>query len=1237
VIQRAPELDEQERTPDLPPPALAATPASPASDLLAVSNRALAGLLEAPPGTAPGAPAALTGALALDPSLANGAAAALAALGVPADVAAAQAALARPAEPVVAPPAAAAPPGAPSSPGGPPAGGPAPAPAVAVAPAPAEAAPAPAPAAAPEVAPAPAVAPEAAGPTPRTPADDPAFQATVERVRATASQKRAHQPASSAAKAAQAAAPGPRDEVPSAAAGRQVGAMEAEQPKPFDRAGFKARLLEKINAIAPKNPKEARGFADSDKLTTLKGDLGGEVASKKQEAQGGLQQKAAAAPDPAGIDPKPVEPLAAPDAGAPPGDLGAAAAAPKPLSEAEVSGPMAEGSQQLDQQLREADVTEEQLAAANEPGFSAALEAKKESQAHSQQAPQAYRQEETAALAQAQEQAVAGAQEQAQAMHADREQAVTGVASAQDTTMSADQQARAEVAAHIQGIYERTKQAVEERLKRLDQQVNDAFQRGTEAARKAFEDYVEEELDDRYSGIGGKLQWIDDKLLTWGLPSGIEAIFQRGRQRFVEQMDVVLEQVATIVEAGLTEAKLEVAKGRQEIATYVGGLPASLQKVGQDAAKDIDGRFDALERSVDAKQDQLIDSLAQKYTESVQKLDERIEELRTENSGLLSKAYNAVAGVIKAILALKDLLFNILAKAASAITSIITDPIGFLGNLVAGVGQGLDNFKNNILGHLRNAFMNWLFGALQGAGIQLPDDLDFAGILSIAMQVLGLTYQAIRARAVNLLGEDVVATLERFAEPFIVLFRDGPGALWEWIKEQLGNLKDMIIGEIEDWVVTRVVKAGIMWIVSLLNPASAFIRACKAIYDIVMFFVERGREIMDLVNAVIDSITEIARGSLAGAAKMVEDALAKALPLAISFLASLLNLGGISDKIREVIDKAREPVTQAVDWLIGKAVDLVKAAGKLLGFGAEEEEAVAEAAPTTGDPEHDAKVQAGLAAIDAAEQSRAEGGKLSLEEAEKVAAQVRAEHPVFTTLDVVDGVDTWDYTYAASPSGKKKGELKEEGAEEATTAAAVWDEIAEGLNLQQERETRLSSTSAQFNERVLFELIEESGASSSEQQSAKSAVTSLLERALAATDGDRIFSLVRQAQGVVNALLRDQEIDIQLQAHHIERVSEHVETFVETKRGRLYIRAPYRRAVDEWINKSKGLSAKEKRERRAEMIGLLRDQLMDDRQVHFEETLEEVEIIIMTQHAHVRAHQAERREAQTIYTPTHEE
>jgi len=1022
VIQRAAELEERERSSDSPLPIPMDVPASLLDERLPVSNRAVAERLGTSAPAPPDIPGqGLVGILAPG-MLGNGATALLAAQLTPAEPAPAATS---PAEPTAGAPGAAAG-AAPAAASAGPASAPGAAPAATTAPsaAPAAAAgiaaPAPAEGPAPAVGVAAPVAAEAAtaatppgtGPAPRSPADDPAFQATVARVQATAARQGAHQPAPAAAAAAQAAAPGPANEAVGGAAARQVGRMEQEQPRPFDRAGFKARLLERISAIAPKNPQEARDFADSDKLASVKGDLSGEVTKKKQEAQGGLQQAAATPPDPSGIPAKPVEPLPAPDAGPPPADLGAEAAAPKPLDEAEASGPMVEGSQEIDQRMAAAEVTDEQLAAANEPAFSAAVQAKGEAQAHAVQAPQAYRQEESAAIAQAQQQAIASAQEQTQAMHADREQAVATVAGAQGATMRADQQARAEVAATIQAIYERTKQTVEARLTRLDQQVNDAFQRGAEAARKGFENYVEEQLDERYSGLSGKAQWLEDKF-TWGLPAGVEQIFQRGRQIYLAQMDAVLDQVVAIVETGMVEAKLKAAEGRQEVTTYVTGLPASLQKVGQDAAKDIDGRFDALEQSVDAKQNQLIDTLAQRYTENVQQLDARIEELRTENSGLLSRAFDAIAGVIATILELKNMLLNVLAKAMDAIGRIITDPIGFLSNLIAGVRQGLDNFVSNIASHLQQAFMSWLFGALQGAGVQLPDELDLEGVLSIVMQVLGLTYQAIRARAVRILGADVVETLERFAEPFIVLIREGPGGLWEWIKEQLANLKDMVLAEIEDFVVTRIIKAGITWVISLLNPASAFIRACKLIYDIVMFFVERGRQVVDLVNAVIDSISAIARGSLGGAASMIENALAKALPVVMGFLASLLNLGGISDMIREIIEKFRAPVTQAVDWLIGKAVDLVKAAGRLLGFG--KEEPVAEA-PTTGDPEHDAKVQAGLAAIPEAEKQFLENRKITRRGAESVASIVQQAHPVFNQIAIADKGAAWAYDYVASPT-----------------------------------------------------------------------------------------------------------------------------------------------------------------------------------------------------------------------------
>jgi len=165
-----------------------------------------------------------------------------------------------------------------------------------------------------------------------------------------------------------------------------------------------------------------------------------------------------------------------------------------------------------------------------------------------------------------------------------------------------------------------------------------------------------------------------------------------------------------------------------------------------------------------------------------------------------------------------------------------------------------------------------------------------------------------------------VAKMEQTVDVFKTLMTKGVGGLWEWIKDKIGDFQDLVFGGIKDFIIERVIKGGITWMLSLLNPAAAFIKACKAIYDIVMFIVERGSQIMEFVNSVLDSIGSIARGQLSVAAEKVEGALAKALPLTISFLASLLGLGGITEKIKEGIDKVRKPIEKAVDFVVMGAV-----------------------------------------------------------------------------------------------------------------------------------------------------------------------------------------------------------------------------------------------------------------------------------------------------------------------------
>ena len=204
---------------------------------------------------------------------------------------------------------------------------------------------------------------------------------------------------------------------------------------------------------------------------------------------------------------------------------------------------------------------------------------------------------------------------------------------------------------------------------------------------------------------------------------------------------------------------------------------------------------------------------------------------------------------------------------------------------------GLKNFMGNIGSHLKKGLMDWLFGALGGAGLVLPDTLDLKGIVSIVLQVLGLTYANFRARAVKIVGEPVVSALEKAADVFKVIVTEGIPGLWRFIKEKVEDLKSMVLDAIFDFIKEKVIIAGVTWVIGLLNPASAFFKACKAIYDIVMFFINRGSQILALVNAVIDSMAAIAKGSIGVAATFVENALAKAIPVAIGFLASLLGPG----------------------------------------------------------------------------------------------------------------------------------------------------------------------------------------------------------------------------------------------------------------------------------------------------------------------------------------------------------
>ena len=762
---------------------------------------------------------------------------------------------------------------------------------------------------------------EPAGPAPsRAPSEDPNFQAMKGKAGAAGGQAKAHQPAAAGASAAQAAAQPPGNDIASQAAGHQVEEMGKQQPGVFDKKAFVAAVKKAIEAAAPKNLEEADEFKESGKAGQVKDEVGGLVKGGKQDSEKDIKQATDAPPDASKAQPKPVVPLAPDEAGAPASTVGAAGAMPGPRPEEETD--LSQGPAQVEQQMDEAEVTEEQLQKSNEPEFTGALEAKQEAKDHATAAPQEYRAQEGQILASGREEAAAAEQAGLKGMHGSKVEAIAKVAGQKGEAKSQDESKRTKVASDIQAIYDKTKTEVTAILTGLDGKVEATFTRGEAAARQQFEDFVGAKMeaykDDRYSGWLGGARWLKDKL--FGMPDEVNVFYSQGRDAYLTSMDGVIGEVADLVGSELNAARMKIAAGRAEVHDYVTQLPQDLQKVGKDAEGKLDQQWDDLSSEVDNKQDSMVDSIAQKYVASRDALDSRIEEMKAANRGLVDKALDAVVGVIKTILKLKDMLLNVLAKAADVIGDIISDPIGFLGNLIGGIKDGLSRFVDNIGTHLQNGLMGWLFGALGDAGIKMPATFDLAGIFELVMDVLGLTYRSIRGRVAKIVGEPVVAKMEQTVDVFKILLTKGAAGLWEWIKEKLGDLQELLLGGLKDFIIERVIKGGITWLLSLLNPAAAFIKACKAIYDIVMFIVERGSQIMEFVNSVLDSIGAIARGQLSVAAEKVESALAKALPLAISFLASLLGLGGITDKIREGIDKVRKPIEKAVDFVVMGAV-----------------------------------------------------------------------------------------------------------------------------------------------------------------------------------------------------------------------------------------------------------------------------------------------------------------------------
>jgi hypothetical protein len=533
-----------------------------------------------------------------------------------------------------------------------------------------------------------------------------------------------------------------------------------------------------------------------------------------------------------------------------------------------------------------------------------------------------------------------------------RKTALTATKTKQQGAKSALEKKRDEVAAKINGMYTTTQDKVKKRLADLEIESMKRFDDGNNKATKEFEDTVNKEIDafkdDRYSGMFGWARKIRDWIKGIDDLPPVKAIFERNKAKFTATIEGLVTDISADNKRVIQECKDELKNTRKKIEDFVSKLGPALMDVGKKAADEMNSKLDEMDKFVAKREEELQNKLKDKQTAAIKAIDEKIEKMKEAMSGALAKLGKLLLWAAKKFFtwALQKFGYSlaeiegIINRGAAVLKAIFTQPIQFVKNLMKAAILGFENFGKNFLIHLQDALFEWLTGSLQG--LVLPQTWDFPGIISVALQMIGISKQSLREVMEEVMGKNVVEGLLKTFTLLQTLLTKGPMAAWDQLKDMAAEMRDAFIEAVKDYIKWKIVEEAIKWVGALLIPGAGIIKAIIGIYDTVVFFIQKAKQIMEMISNFLGSMGEIAAGNIASAADAMEKGLARGLSLVISFLAALLRLTGITNKIRDALNKIRGKVravlVKLAKWvwekgkaLLGKVVSGVKgAAGKIV-------------------------------------------------------------------------------------------------------------------------------------------------------------------------------------------------------------------------------------------------------------------------------------------------------------------
>lgn len=438
--------------------------------------------------------------------------------------------------------------------------------------------------------------------------------------------------------------------------------------------------------------------------------------------------------------------------------------------------------------------------------------------------------------------------------------------------------------------------------------VKSAFEALTEAISDIF--------DAVRSAVNGILNAVREAVNT--IIDAAVAFINEAIQRFADALkglvDTLIGDLFPELAAALNGFIDDAANAMQEFVTEVGNtLKEGFNAIMDGLQSAINAILDAFQAAINAALATLQALVTGDWSEIIKKIFEGIMKL---------------AGIDP------QPIYDFIASAAETLKIIVDDPGQFLSNVLDAIKGGIRNFANNIVQHLQAGIIGWLTGALGSMNITLPEQFDLWGVLDLVRQILGLTWERLRAKAVRIIGEKNVERIEFFAGYLQTLITGGFSALWEQIKESISSVKDIVFDGIKTFLVERIIMAAITRLATLFNPVGAVVQLVIAIYNFVTFMIDQFQRMFELVRAIGDMIGNIARGVLDAAIAGVENTLAGLLPLAIDLLARLIGLGKVGERVASILRKVQDRIDKAIDKLIGKV--MARFTGKKGGTGKSE-------------------------------------------------------------------------------------------------------------------------------------------------------------------------------------------------------------------------------------------------------------------------------------------------------------